>query len=247
MPIKPDKEKFQVCVIIPAKDEAENLPHFLPQVIERYRVILVDNNSVDETAKIAKKLGAQTTHCSLKGYGIAVQTGISKLCDKEQKQLPKAIVILDADQSSPWESIEKLTAPILDDQADLVIAQRTMLEPGSMPWHARLGNKVQAKCINILTGSSYQDMGPLRALSFDAYQKLCMQDQNWGWNVEMQIKAKMLNFRINEIPILYAKRKFGRSKISGNLKSSVVVSIKILFSLIYYYIQSRALIRSNEH
>ncbi|MFK7827435.1 MAG: glycosyltransferase family 2 protein [Oligoflexales bacterium] len=236
MPKLPSIDKNKVCIIIPAKDEAKNLPHFLPQLVQNYRVVLVDNLSSDGTAQIAQHLGAETIFCPTKGYGIAVQTGISKLLHASgQSALPHVLVILDADLSSPWEAIAKLTEPILSNKADFVLAQRTILEPGSMPWLAIMGNWIQARIINLLTGSSYQDMGPLRALSIDSYKKLCMQDKNWGWNVEMQIKAKMLGLRIEELPIRYAKRKFGESKISGNLKASLIVGTKILYSLCFYY------------
>ena len=238
----------EVCIIIPAKDEAKSLPHFLPQLTKAYRVIVVDNQSSDGTAQIAQDLGAETSYCATKGYGIAVQTGVNTLIDKGGHSLPKLIVILDADLSSPWKAITKLTEPILANKADFVLAQRTIREPGSMPWHAVMGNWIQAKVINMLTGSSYQDMGPLRALRLDSYQLLKMQDKNWGWNVEMQIKAQMLGLRIGEIDIRYAKRKFGKSKISGNFKASVIVGTKILCSLLYYYLQGLKLIkRQNLH
>ena len=246
MPKEPNRDKSRVCVIIPAKDEAHNLPHFLPQVCSKYRVILVDNQSKDETAKIAKQIGAETTYCSTKGYGVAVQTGVTKLLQDTKHPLPQLIVILDADLSSPWEAISELIEPILTNKADFVIAQRTILEPGSMPWHAVLGNWVQTRVINALTGSSYRDMGPLRAISLSGYQNLCMQDKNWGWNVEMQIKAQVLGLRVQEIPIRYAKRKFGKSKISGNIKASLIVGLKIVFSLVYYYLQANKLERSRK-
>lgn len=78
MPNLLSKDKNDVCIIIPAKNEAPNLPYFLPQVLQYYRVILVDNGSEDDTREIAEQLGAETVYCETKGYGIAVQTGVKK-------------------------------------------------------------------------------------------------------------------------------------------------------------------------
>ena len=230
-----------IAVIIPALNEAENLQWLLPKLCPNYTVVVVDNNSSDNTLIVAKESGALALQCKQMGYGSAVKMGCDYVVKSLADQGIKALVVFDADGTSPVEEINNVTKPILASQADIVIAQRQQLELGAMPLHAKFGNSLTVFLIRVLTGYKYSDMGPLRALTLELYGQLKMQDPTWGWNVEMQLKTAFLRRKIIQVPIAYKKRKFGKSKISGSLLGSIRAGTRILYSVGYYYLQARRL------
>lgn len=267
-------KREQIAVIIPALNEADNLRWLLPELVQRYRVIVVDNGSTDDTAQVARSLGAEVQHCPQRGYGRAVLAGMHHLGinkdsslsgthrltqgksaqkpghksldgQREAKQVG-IVVIFDGDGTSPWSEIDTICAPILSGDKDMVIAQRQLCDRGAMPHHARMGNSLTVWLIRLFTGYDYSDMGPLRAVKADKLSFLQMEDQTWGWNVEMQMKAAALGLRIAEVPIRYAGRRFGRSKISGSWYMSIRAGVKILWACGYYYLKVKAMLRRPE-
>jgi hypothetical protein len=103
-------------------------------------------------------------------------------------------------------------------------------DPGALPMHARFGNWLATGLIRQITGIRYTDLGPLRALRFAALRSLQMQDRNFGWTVEMQMKAARLRLRICEVPVHYRKR-VGTSKISGTVSGSLRAGFSILHTI----------------
>ena len=226
----------QIAVIIPALNESENLKWLLPNLCPRYRVIVVDNGSDDGTAQVAKSLGARVLSESRRGYGIAVQKGMKDLqgADAAGETPPKAVVVFDADGTSPWEDIGRVSKLVLDGHADLVIGQRMNRDPGAMPTHARFGNWLAVTFIQMFAGYRFLEMGSLRAIGWRALLQLEMEDPTWGWNVEMQVKSAMRGLRIIEIPIEYRCRVHGLSKISGSLVGSLRAGAKIIYAIVKY-------------
>jgi hypothetical protein len=99
-----------------------------------------------------------------------------------------------------------------------------------LPVHARFGNWLATGLIQRTTGVRYTDLGPLRALRFATLRSLRMQDRNFGWTVEMQMKAARLGLRICEVPVHYRKR-VGQSKISGTVSGSLRAGFTILHTI----------------
>lgn len=232
-----------ICLIMPSLNEAPNLRWVLPQIENKYRVIVVDNRSTDDTKIVAAKHNVEYVYCREAGYGNAVLAGIGHL-QRSKKTEPDVIVIFDADGTSPASAIPAVVSPIVDGEKDFVIGQRTFKQKGAMPFHADFGNRLTVFLMHLLTGYKYQEMGPLRALRYQSLLKLDMIDRTWGWNVEMQMKAVWQKLRITEVRIEYLRRRHGRSKISGSLIGSVRAGSKILSRIAYFYIQykwSRAL------
>lgn len=227
-----------VALIMPCLDEEKNLEVLLPSLVERYRVVVVDNGSRDASASIASKHGAEVVSCPQKGYGRAVQFGLRHLSANQKKSDydTKIVVIFDSDGTSPAKYIPSIIEPIQSGQADLVIGQRTSIEKNAMPIHAKFGNKLQVALIKFFTRASYLDMGPLRAMRLQTFYDIKMKDQTWGWNVEMQVKAAVYNLRVVEREINYLPRMSGKSKISGSLQGTIRAGFKILFSVIFYFI-----------
>ncbi len=223
---------MRTAVVIPALDEAESLPAVLadiPPLVER--VVVVDNGSTDDTAGVARRLGAEVVVEPRRGYGTAVLAGIARLRDDP----PEVLVILDADHADPPAAIPTLVRPIERGEADLVQSDRThTAEPGALTTVQQLGNGLATRLIRLVSGHRYRDMGPFRAIRWTSLVSLDMEDPTWGWNVEMQLKAVQRGLRIREVPLPYRKRHRGESKISGSLRGAARAGVRIIYAVYRY-------------
>lgn len=232
----------KVAVIIPAKNEQDSIALVLQAVPPAYRelVIVVDNNSEDQTAAIARQNRAIVLRQELPGYGNVMLKGLGYL-----EQHPVDIVVfLDGDYSDYPEEMPQLVEPIARGEYDMVLSTRLnpLHDKNALPRHVVYGNRLAVACMNLLFGTSYTDLGPFRAIRFDRLIDLDMQDRNYGWTVEMQVKARLHGLRVREVPVRYRKRK-GKSKISGTIKGSVFAGSKILYTIFMLYLKRRFLSR----
>lgn len=218
-----------IAVVIPALNEAGNIPHVLRDIPEGVTVIVVDNGSTDNTAAIAAECGAIVLHESRKGYGSAVQAGFRYL----SRHPHDIVVILDADHADDPSLMPSLTDPIADGQADFVLAKRAA-EFGALEPAQRAGNWLATRLMKLATGHRYEDMGPFRAMRWSSMEALEMEDPTWGWNVEMQMKAVHHRLRIREVALPYRKRRSGRSKISGSVRGTIKAGTRILWAVHRY-------------
>ncbi|MBN2267366.1 MAG: glycosyltransferase family 2 protein, partial [Candidatus Babeliaceae bacterium] len=189
-------------------------------------IIVVDNGSTDKTAEVARSKGARVVKENLRGYGAACLKGIASAKN------PDILVFLDGDYSDYPDEMEKIIAPILKGEADLVIGSRIAHPDGKnalLP-QAYWGNKLTTWLIKILYHHTYTDLGPFRAIRIHQLQKLDMQDKNYGWTVEMQIKAIKNRLTIVEVPVNYRKR-IGTSKVTGTLSGTIKAGAKMLFTV----------------
>jgi glycosyltransferase involved in cell wall biosynthesis len=222
---------MRVAVVIPALNEADSLPAVLQDLPAIDRVVVVDNGSTDRTAEVARELGTEVVHAPVRGYGSAVLAGIAHL----QADPPDILVILDADHADPPERLFELVEPIVLGHADLVQSDRTRTaEPGALTFPQRFGNALSTLLIARLSGHTYRDMGPFRAIRWSSLVALHMEDPTWGWNVEMQLKAVKHGLRILEVPLPYRTRKKGQSKISGSLRGAARAGARILWAVHRY-------------
>jgi glycosyltransferase involved in cell wall biosynthesis len=224
----------RAVLIIPALNEEPAIGLTLGRVPRGLykEIIVADNGSRDRTAEIARRAGVTVVSEPKRGYGSA--------CLRAMASLPPAIdtvVFMDADSSDDPSEAALLLEPILQGRADFVLGSRTLgkAEKGSLQPHQRCGNELATFLIRLLFGHQYSDLGPFRAIRLDALRKLRMQDRNYGWTIEMQIKAVQHKLRIEEIPVSYRNR-IGVSKVSGNLKASVMAGVKILWTVFRYRI-----------
>ena len=221
---------MKAALIIPALNEeaaiGATLQEVPPGLFET--VIVVDNGSTDDTAQAAQAAGAQLVREPRRGYGAACLAGIAALPHDVQ-----AVVFMDADGSDVPADAARLLAPIQADQADFVLGSRERgeSEPGALEAHQRFGNRLAVGLIRLLVGHRYTDLGPFRAIRRSSLESLHMQDRDYGWTIEMQIKAVRQRLRIQEIPVAYRRRRAGRSKISGNLWGSFAAGCKILWTV----------------
>ncbi|WJJ97490.1 glycosyltransferase family 2 protein [Algibacter luteus] len=223
-----------IKVIIPAYNEADSISHVINDIPSNVNeVIVVSNNSTDDTEFNAKKAGAKVLTETNKGYGYACLKGMQYI--SEQNKKPDIIVFLDGDYSDYPEELNKIVAPIINDNIDFVIGARDkkLREKGSMTVPQIFGNWLATTIMKLLFNAKFTDLGPFRAIKYDKLLGLNMEDKTYGWTVEMQLKALKQNLTYTEIPVNYRNR-IGVSKVSGTLKGAIFAGIKIL-SWIFKY------------
>ena len=216
-----------ISVIIPAFNEERAIGKVLDEIPHRVaEVIVVDNGSTDATATVAQSRGANVVHEPIRGYGQACLRGLSALSATD------IVVFLDGDYSDFPEEMPTLYEPIETGAADLVIGSRVLgqREKGALLPQARFGNWLSTYLIRWLFGVSFTDLGPFRAIDYTALKQLEMCDRDFGWTVEMQVKAARLRLRCMEVPVRYRKR-IGTSKISGTVSGSMRAGHKILWTI----------------
>ena len=218
-----------VALIIPALDEElalGNLLDALPRGLFA-RVIVADNGSTDRTAAVARAHGAEVVSEPRRGYGRACLAGLAAL-----DETTEIVAFMDADGSDVPEEARQLVGPIAAGEADLVIGSRALgeAEPGSLRLAQRWGNRIAVGLMAVLYGYRYTDLGPFRAIRRASLEKLGMRDTDFGWTVEMQVKALLRGLRVQEVPVSY-RRRSGRSKISGTVSGTLRAGTKILWTI----------------
>ena len=223
----------KISVIIPAYNEEESLPHVLNDLPQDrlHQIIVVDNRSTDRTAEVARANGATVVYEKRQGYGQACLSGMGVL------DAPDIVVFLDGDYSDYPEEIDLLVAPIIKDEADFIVGSRMILKESrkALLPQARYGNMLAVFLIRLFFGHRFTDLGPFRAIRYESLQAIGMRDKNFGWTVEMQIKAVNKGLRIREIPVRYRMR-IGVSKITGTVSGTFKAGTKIIYTIFKYLV-----------
>jgi len=217
-------------LIIPALNEEPVLGQTLASIPSGLfrQVIVADNGSTDKTATVASACGATVVREPQRGYGAA--------CLKALATVPsdvEAVVFMQADGSEDPREAPLLLSPIFDGRADLVLGSRVLgqAEKGALLPHQRFGNWLATALVQLFYGCRYTDLGPFRAIRLDSLAKLGMRDRDFGWTIEMQVKALREGLRVMEVPVHCRARQAGENKVSGNLKASLHAGAKILWVL----------------
>ena len=219
----------------PPRREWRVVPMVLPYLWEyRWRVVVVDNGSTDGTDLVAQRLPVRLVRERRRGYGSACLAGIAAL----EASPPEVVVFLDGDYSDHPEELALLLDAI-EKGADLAIGSRALgkREPGALLPQARFGNLLACFLIRLLYGHRYTDLGPFRAIRWDALRRIGMRDTNFGWTCEMQVKALRHGLKVAEVPVSY-RRRVGVSKITGTLSGTLRAGWKILWTLVRYSFRS---------
>lgn len=233
---------FRYAILVPARDEAEALPRLFealgraaaPEGPEGLRIsrpaaiVVVDNGSTDGTADVARAHGARVIDEPRAGYGRTCLAGIRALADGDP---PDALVFLDADDFLAPAQLGRLLAPVAADDADLVIGERASAGDRGVRWHARLGNRLVLAAMRAAYGSRARDMGPFRAIRWSTLEALGLDDETYGWYVQMQVRALRGGYRVLGVPVSFERRTVGRSKVSGDLAASLVAGAVMIATL----------------
>lgn len=226
--------QIKIDVVIPANNEERSIGRVIDEIPACVRnIVVVNNGSTDQTAAVASSKGAIVVDEPQLGYGKACLTGIAYLSRLERQ--PDILVFLDGDYSDYPNELENIIAPITDQDFDLVIGSRSLgnKERGSMTLPQVFGNWLATLLMRKIYKTHFTDLGPFRAIKWEKFKGLGMIDQNYGWTIEMQIKAAKQNLSITEVPVSYRKR-IGVSKVSGTIKGVVGAGYKILWTIWRY-------------
>ena len=220
--------KQAITVIIPAYNEQDSIANVIndiPAIVNE--VIVVSNNSTDNTELNAKNAGATVLTENRKGDGYACLKGMGYVAKQENK--PDIIVFLDGDYSDYPEQLTEIVSPIINDNLDFVIGSRVkeLREQGSMTPQQIFGNWLATSLMKLFFNAKFTDLGPFRAIKYNKLLDLKMEDKTYGWTVEMQLKALKQKLNYTEIPVKYRNR-IGVSKVSGTVKGSILAGVKIL-------------------
>ncbi|WP_075351537.1 glycosyltransferase family 2 protein [Algoriphagus marinus] len=224
-----------IDVIIPAYNEEKSIPKVIAEIPSLVRhIVVANNNSSDRTSEVAAAAGAQVVFEPQKGYGKACLTAMDWI--KKQAIQPDIVVFLDGDYSDYPEELLDLIQPILEGKAEMVIGSRALgeRESGSMTLPQVFGNWLATTMMRYMQGAKFSDLGPFRAIVWRDLLNLKMVDQNFGWTIEMQIKAHKAGLRYTEVPVNYRKR-IGVSKVSGTVKGVFGAGYKIIFTIFKYW------------
>jgi len=224
------RSKTEIAVVIPVLNEEEAIG----PVIDALRreavdeIIVADGGSRDRTVAVAQMRGARVIHAG-KGYGRACLEGA-----KAAGENCRILVFMDGDGSDVPSELGRLVAPVAAGTHDFVIASRARgaRERGSMAWHQLAAGWVIGRAIGVTSGYRYTDMCAFRAIRREALLGLDMQEMTYGWNLEMQMKAARAGLRILEIPVAYARRAGGKSKVAGSVRGSLTAGTRILFTFV---------------
>lgn len=231
-----------VDVVIPALNEETSLPLVLADLPPVRRVYVVDNGSTDGTRRVAEEMGATVVDEPRRGYGAACLGGLAAIRERiiNGEEAPRIVAFVDADYSDHPNLLPQLIEPIDSGEAEFVLGSRLLgeREPGAMPPQSVYGNKLACFLMRVFFGAHYTDLGPFRAICYDSLCSLAMSDENFGWTIEMQIKAVRAKVRYREVPVPYRKR-VGVSKISGTVSGTIKAGSKILFTIAKYGISAR--------
>ncbi|MFY9551779.1 MAG: glycosyltransferase family 2 protein [Thermoanaerobaculia bacterium] len=226
----------RVAVVIPVLNERESLPLVVGAIPAGLadEIMVVDNGSTDGTGAVARELPVRVVREDRRGYGSACLAGVRAL----EETPPEILVFLDGDFSDRPEEMPRLLESIVNG-ADLVIGSRALgdCEPGALLPQARFGNALACFLIWVLSGHRYTDLGPFRAIRWEAYRRIGMRDTGFGWTCEMQVKALRRGLRVAEVPVSY-RRRVGVSKITGTLSGTLRAGAKILWTIARYGVRS---------
>jgi glycosyltransferase involved in cell wall biosynthesis len=224
-----------VDVLIPAFNEENSVGLVVRDIPDFVRnIIVVNNNSNDSTVKVARAAGAIVLDEPLRGYGKACLTGMEYIGQQETQ--PDILVFLDADYSDFPEQMEDVILPITERGFDMVIGSRAKgeKEVGSMTFPQIFGNWLATSLMKMIYKTDYSDLGPFRAVKWEKLKSLGMVDENYGWTIEMQIKAAKAGWKTTEVAVDYRKR-IGVSKVSGTVKGVFGAGYKILWTIWKYW------------
>jgi glycosyltransferase involved in cell wall biosynthesis len=205
-----------VTVVLPCLNEAASLPGVLAVIPNGYRALVVDNNSTDGTADVARRHGAEVVAEQRPGYGSAVHAGVVAATTP-------VVAVIDADGSLDARDLPALVAEL--DGADMVIGRRRAVNGLRWAWHARLGTAAVCWRLRTRYGLPVHDIAPMRVAHREALLALGVKDRRSGYPLELLVRAAQAGWRVVERDVAYGPRTGGKSKISGSMRGSVIAAL----------------------
>src|SRR5882757_7527837 len=205
-----------VTVVLPCLNEAASLPGVLAAMPTGYQALVVDNNSTDGTADVARRNGAQVVAEKRPGYGSAVHAGVVVATTP-------IVAVIDADGSLDARELPALVAQL--EGADMVIGRRRAVNGLRWPWHARLGTAAVCWRLRTRHGLPVHDIAPMRVARREALLALGVTDRRSGYPLELLVRAAQAGWRVVERDVAYGPRTGGELKISGSVRGSFIAAL----------------------
>jgi len=205
-----------VTVILPCLNEAESLPAVLAAMPDGYRPLVVDNNSTDDTAAVARRHGADVVAEATPGYGSAVHAGVVAASTP-------IVAVLDADGSLDPHELPGLVDDLAG--ADMAIGRRRAVTGLRWPWHARLGTAAVCWRLRTRYRLPVHDIAPMRVVRREALLSLGVTDRRSGYPLELLVRAAQAGWTVVERDVAYGPRTGGKSKVSGSVRGSLIAAV----------------------
>lgn len=234
------RQDYKIAVIIPVLNEESTIGTVLQALPSWVDISLVaDNGSTDNSTSIAQENGATVVSETRRGYGAACLRAMKEIADLETPPDGIVVVFLDGDFSDDPSEMHLLVDPIVRGEVDFVLGSRVLgpCEKGALTSTQRFGSWLSSALLRVLFDHRCTDLGPFRAIRFDALQQLEMDDLDFGWTVQMQARAARAKLRILEVPVSYRNRAGGQSKVSGTIKGVYGAGTTILRVIYKEYIR----------
>jgi glycosyltransferase involved in cell wall biosynthesis len=231
----------RVGVIIPVRNEAGALPNVLGAIPSWITTVIVaDNSSIDGSPEVARRFGATVIDEPRRGYGRACLSALAAMPPVD------IIVFIDGDASDDPTEMADLVRPIVEGRADFVLGSRTMgeRERGSLTPQQVFGNWLACTLVRWIWGVRFTDLGPFRAIRRTSLDAMQMRDENYGWTIEMQVRAAQMQLRCLEVPARY-RRRIGVSKVSGTVRGVIGAGTKILYIIVREALRDPSLSRKS--
>ncbi len=228
------KSTVVIDVIIPAYNEEQSIGKVLADIPKDWvrEIIVCNNASTDNTIAVAEAGGATVLTEMQKGYGIACLKGMRYIEAKPKATQPDIVVFIDGDYSDHPDELPNLVRPILEEGMDMVIGSRALgnMENGAMQPQQIFGNWLATNLIKLFYSYEFTDLGPFRAVHWERLLAMQMKDEDFGWTVEMQVRAAKMGLKCTEVPVTY-RRRIGISKVSGTIRGTILAGYKILWTI----------------
>jgi glycosyltransferase involved in cell wall biosynthesis len=202
-------------LVLPCRDEGPALRDLLPRIPSTFSVIVVDNGSRDDTAAVARDLGALVVTEPTPGYGAAVHAGV-------EAATADYVAVMDGDGSFDPDQLVPLLEEVASGRADMAVGRRRPVTSGVWPWHARAGNALITAWLRRRIGMDAHDIAPMRVCGRQALLDLGLQDRRFGYPVELLQAVTHAGWRLSEHDVDYHPRTAGtRSKVSGSVSGTL--------------------------
>jgi len=198
-------------VVLPCRDEGPALPAVLARIPAGMRAIVVDNGSTDDTAAVARRLGAEVVVEPRPGYGAAVHAGVLAAT-------AELVAVVDGDGSLDPADLVRLADLVESGAATMAVGRRRPTDPRAWPWHARVGNALIAARLRQVADLPVHDIAPIRVCRRSDLLELGVEDRRFGYPLELLVRAGRAGWTVVEVDVPYARRAAGtKSKVSGSV------------------------------